>query len=1586
MDEEPPVVAAAAAGETTSNNNIYALHINSINRYKAYKERSAEIDGYSDDDGDGFEEAEEIIKAVGGGIVGIAGGGDGLEKGTVGGKVLRRHLQFPDLTNKDVETMASFFSIDINPSSEGNIEHYYGSGGGRDDGSSPDFISGPAFLTTLTHRLDLMIKPHINSGTELLFMQQLFKEFPTLYVPKDKDYLKWIKYFLQWISILNDVPNINELIEIPRTVVIQSAPETLKKLMRRMRKNKDYMDSDDEDDDEEDAAETDKGEEYGVLGVTIKNVYPAVKKSATVHAVLTMIEILNDKYGITIDSALNKVRVHLENSKHRLAVRQTIDLINMHIHNYDLIDMDDTVQFLDEVTQMVLRSNVVFPAPFCTVNHIERENRQFFKFDKIKLFNNFNITPKDFYSIHFTSITNYTTLHSIMKAHALTSTGALAILQDLTRVRHKQTMNAFQSDLTLFRRMLDVIRTGIYPNTSATVTSTDPKKPGTIVFTQQPRTMSVKKRYTCLMLAQMYVELKFDAFLKCGRFDVSTNAFLWHSLFFRLPNLFESLCKAICDGYVDLADVPMELLYDLDDKCNAYLSDFKQYTFASIDSPDSVLLPEVARPVQMAALYVDILTNYRLLDINSTNVVQSYYDRVMKHSKNPEINRVNRDAVNASNKFEYDVVAENARSDRKKRRRERLELTWDNRNVNKADQFRELAWSPMFPTILRNRLVAGTCGRRIRGLSDVADGSLIGEFDSPDVPAVSITDDEIKWSRENHETSGMEYTCLFMSRSDKTDYDEHMRVYKTRTGFAIPPGGSNPGLDVNALCDNWDPSSKSSGAVTELHSTIGDQMSEYTSVVMEGAYDNDIITNTLTGYAGPDGTLAMGIPADAYGNRSGYPGGVDVDREPKFDAMQHLEGYMHAIQVMQFDTEENSMNENIIKIAVQNAIESERKRLLADGGGGGDKRIDVGAPSPTSDIISHYGYANKHQIMTIESIFRYLYVHRRSIDLLKFGISQGIHPISLYRMCSTRDASFNIGTFKYTNTTTTPVTTVVSRYFSAGSEKSTSPKAVVDARRLLTGWLRRNNTLRKSDIYADITQSFMAMFQIGAEALKYQMNLANCSIIDFITYVFNFAICTHMARNGGGGGRLDEQRQVLLERKMKRTRNKQQLTVGDALEAAADSLLLENETSSWADEPRPSIMMRFSPMFTERMTRFYVNKGGSIYEQRVYYNDRTFFNDHVETDLSAGNYMNTLRTQLDAVTARNRRYMERGAHPNQRRDVVTEILDNMPYNAVNTTNELIGGTEWTVDIHILSHVNGYIARKRNEEDSYAVKFYAVPSASLMANPVHEKFQYAQLTETAATASSSGGGGGNEAAAAAAATAAPQLRRPPHHLDTHVDVKGDLFAIACMSPTQWNQSEIDYAYDLLQEVIPLYLFDPNDASQKQQKQLYVVNNRTKKVEVNMYLDQSDVDIYNGAVLHHNTVVRGIYDQLRIAKSKLITQLNACDNETDKSIIRERLGEVNEKIENYEKFASYGGEVKNAGMSLDVSSGAHNVGTSASTLLELFNDVNIDDNGVYRLAEGTDTTSDVSTSFAVIERPSSKYPGYPLTRRDIASIMS
>lgn len=71
------------------------------------------------------------------------------------------------------------------------------------------------------------------------------------------------------------------------------------------------------------------------------------------------------------------------------------------------------------------------------------------------------------------------------------------------------------------------------------------------------------------------------------------------------------------------------------------------------------------------------------------------------------------------------------------------------------------------------------------------------------------------------------------------------------------------------------------------------------------------------------------------------------------------------------------MDNNIMMLAVQNAITSEQNRvLLGENIEMAEDEEDKGSASENiqraTELLPYYGFANKHQILTIESIFRYL--------------------------------------------------------------------------------------------------------------------------------------------------------------------------------------------------------------------------------------------------------------------------------------------------------------------------------------------------------------------------------------------------------------------------------------------------------------------------------------------------------------------------------------------------------------------------------------------------------------------------------------
>lgn len=511
-------------------------------------------------------------------------------------------------------------------------------------------------------------------------------------------------------------------------------------------------------------------------------------------------------------------------------------------------------------------------------------------------------------------------------------------MQDLARVRNRLGSAEFRDDFTMFKRMVRVIKTGLYPEESNL---------------KQPRTMSVKKRYCALLVAHSYLEQRFDAIMRYGRF--AENAFLWHSFFHRLQDKFGILCQEICKGNVDLASVPMELLYNLDDKCSAYLSDFKQYSFASLDSPDSVYLPEIASPISRAAMYVDVLTKYQLINITASNVVRDYYERVMSYVKG---DRICKTMVITKSKYDYNVREESMYSEEEQRdrRRQRLDLTWTNKQLNKTMRFCELAWTLIFPAMLRNRLVSKTCGRRIKGL-DSSHHEPFNNCNCDDSIRMIPDKEVIKW-RKVHEKEGEEYTNLMMTVDERSRYLDIVKARKMMsdqqllnpTLAQITHTGRDM-LQVNEICKQWDPSFENEPKSNDME--VDNPYSLFPNVIDE-LVDNDVINRTLTRYMDADGNF-LTLRDNNYESRVGYPGAVDFTQGRGGDQMDN----------------------NIMMLAVQNAITSEQNRvLLGENIEMAEDEEDKGSASENiqraTELLPYYGFANKHQILTIESIFRYL--------------------------------------------------------------------------------------------------------------------------------------------------------------------------------------------------------------------------------------------------------------------------------------------------------------------------------------------------------------------------------------------------------------------------------------------------------------------------------------------------------------------------------------------------------------------------------------------------------------------------------------
>ncbi|KAL1474400.1 hypothetical protein MTO96_038000, partial [Rhipicephalus appendiculatus] len=109
--------------------------------------------------------------------------------------------------------------------------------------------------------------------------------------------------------------------------------------------------------------------------------------------------------------------------------------------------------------------------------------------------------------------------------------------------------------------------------------------------------------------------------------------------------------------------------------------------------------------------------------------------------------------------------------------------------------------------------------------------------------------------------------------------------------------------------------------------------------ILTNPLEADILNRcTLIGYAGADGNL-IDISPDDRGNRAGYPGGIDLRNEPPYDMGNVMHSYMDIAVNKQaelassfgadVDRNDDVMTENIILLAVQDAIKSEQKRIFA---------------------------------------------------------------------------------------------------------------------------------------------------------------------------------------------------------------------------------------------------------------------------------------------------------------------------------------------------------------------------------------------------------------------------------------------------------------------------------------------------------------------------------------------------------------------------------------------------------------------------------------------------------------------------------
>lgn len=201
--------------------------------------------------------------------------------------------------------------------------------------------------------------------------------------------------------------------------------------------------------------------------------------------------------------------------------------VNCLIHAHDVCDMDDTQEFAYSVQHSACKHNLLLQAPFLTDSEIIKgsSSSPMFRYFLIKcILGDQTLEYNQLWNYVITNELRIMKISDIILSNAISSIWVLRTLQSLTRV-----VNTGRSrDVTIFSLIASVVESGVYP-------------------IGEPRSMSIYKRYMCLVLCQIYLETQFTGIVKYNRFH-DYPKFVWMSLFYNKPVMYKRL--------VDMATVP----------------------------------------------------------------------------------------------------------------------------------------------------------------------------------------------------------------------------------------------------------------------------------------------------------------------------------------------------------------------------------------------------------------------------------------------------------------------------------------------------------------------------------------------------------------------------------------------------------------------------------------------------------------------------------------------------------------------------------------------------------------------------------------------------------------------------------------------------------------------------------------------------------------------------------------------------------------------------------------------------------------------------------------------------------------------
>lgn len=485
-------------------------------------------------------------------------------------KRMRRYL-YPSMTNDDLRALVQKFSIDLlqygggDASSDAVYDNEHGRarwGGISVTSAKPRVpLSGTQFVRLVGDRMKHNIVDYVrvNRGSE--YMNTIMDAMPSLNEayssdgtsappggfrpPRESNYETLVEYFLGWLrqlhGIVDIIPSLN--IQCRVTVVgLHNKVEICRELASMGARGVGKCG-----DDGDGLLPAGAGDAV-VLGpdgaplyidhtkmiqqltskVHVNEVYPSQKHHLTMFQLSALTVLMNYNNPPSFDNALAKYDKKIQSWRDpRFQIVVTVDNLNSLIHAFDVVDMDESSEFLLAVQRTCADKNITFNQELASPKVMMTKNKDnMTRFIQARvILGMYHLTVSDFYNLYVTDMRQLDTVSSVLTAYGCTNVWCLKVLESMLsmglpkKYYKKNAKTKPFKDYTVFDNACRRVHAGIVRGGGHAVD-----------------TISVKKRFTLLALLQTYLDIEFDAAMQhlWIPFD-DMHLFVWHALFFERP-------------------------------------------------------------------------------------------------------------------------------------------------------------------------------------------------------------------------------------------------------------------------------------------------------------------------------------------------------------------------------------------------------------------------------------------------------------------------------------------------------------------------------------------------------------------------------------------------------------------------------------------------------------------------------------------------------------------------------------------------------------------------------------------------------------------------------------------------------------------------------------------------------------------------------------------------------------------------------------------------------------------------------------------------------------------------------------------